>query len=81
MEKEEIERELDRNLSDFLESKLSDIDCTKIYIQKSDKLMDLLDKLNLQIRRETVGFIKARIDSIIAEKAAEIEREAKSWVK
>lgn len=81
MEREEIERRLDRNLSDFLESKLPDVDCTKIHLHRSDKFMDLLDKLGLQIRHETTEFIKARIDSIINEKAVEIEQEARSWVK
>lgn len=78
---EQIEEKLDRNLASFFESKLSEIDCTQIQLYKSDKLSGLIDRLSLEIRCEIAEFIEARCASIVDEKAAEIKREAESWVR
>lgn len=78
---EQIEEKLDKNLASFLESKLSEIDCTQIQLYESDKLSDLIDRLSSKIRCEVAEFVKARSASIIDEKAEEIRQEAESWVK
>lgn len=78
---EQLEEKLDRNLANFLESNLSEMDCTQIQLHESDKLAGLIDRLELQIRCETAEFVEARAVSIIKEKAEEIRREAESWVR
>lgn len=82
MEWEElIEGELIRNLSDFLYAKLSEIDCNKIMIHRSDKYMDMVDELNSQICKEIEKFIKFRTASIIDERSSYLKSKAKSLIK
>ncbi len=78
---EQIEEELCKNLSNFLYNELSEIDCNEIMIYKSDKYMDMVDKLNSQICGEIAEFIKLRTASIIDEKANDLKSETEVLIK
>lgn len=78
---QQLEEKLSKNVSDFLLNKLSEIDCTEIMINRSDKFMDLIDGLNVKIRCEIAEFVKLRAASIVDEEAENIKAKAKSWLK